>query len=187
MNLSTPARNKLLSVRELVIFAMLGTMMMLSDLLMEALPNIHMLGLFIAAFTLTYGIKALFPIYVYVFLLGLSGGFNLWWLPYLYIWTVLWGVVMLIPKRLPRPMLFVLIHAAVTLHGLAFGTLYAPVQALVFGLDLKGMLAWIAAGLTFDVIHAVGNFAFGFLIYPLTVLLEKLTYGKSRYAKQKRG
>ena len=170
-------------MRELVIFSMLGTLMMLSDLLMEALPNIHMLGLFIAALTLTYGVKALFPIYVYVFLIGLSGGFNMWWLPYLYIWTGLWGVLMLIPKRLPRPLLFILIHVTVTLHGLAFGTLYAPVQAWMFGLGFKGMLAWIAAGFSFDVLHAVGNFAFGFLIYPLTVLLEKLTYGKSRYTK----
>ena len=183
MNLSTRPRGKGITVRELVIFSMLGTLMMLSDLLMEALPNIHMLGLFIAALTLTYGVKALFPIYVYVFLIGLSGGFNLWWLPYTYIWAILWGIVMLIPKKLPRPLLFILVHIAVVLHGLAFGTLYAPVQAWMFGLDFKGMLAWIAAGLSFDVIHAIGNLAFGFLIYPLTVLLEKLSYGKSRYSK----
>ncbi len=172
-------------MRELVIFAMLGTLMFCSDLLMEVLPNIHLLGTFIAAFTLTYGIKALFPIYTYVFLIGLSGGFSMWWIPYLYLWTLLWGLVMLIPKRLPRTVLFVSVHVLVTLHGLAFGTLYAPVQALFFGLDLKGMLAWIAAGFSFDLIHAIGNFAFGFFIYPLTVLLEKLTYGKSRYVKSK--
>ena len=184
MNLSTRSHRKRLSVRELVIFAMLGTLMFLSDLLMEALPNIHLLGLFIAAFTLTYGVKALVPIYVYVFLIGLSGGFNLWWLPYTYIWAVLWGLVMLIPRRLPRPLFFVLVHAVTVLHGLAFGTLYAPAQALMWGLDLRGMLAWIVAGLSFDLIHAIGNFVFGFFIYPLTVLLERLSYGKSRFAKR---
>ena len=183
MNSSTRPQRKGISVRELVIFSMLGTLLCLSDLLMEALPNIHILGLLIAAFTLTYGVKALFPIYVYAFLIGLTSGFGLWWLPYLYIWTVLWGVIMLIPKRLPRTILFTVIHALTVLHGLLFGTLYAPVQALIFGLDFDGMLAWIAAGLTFDLIHAAGNLVFGFFIYPLTVLLEKLTYKKSRYAK----
>ncbi len=183
MSLSIHSRRKHLSVRELVVFSMLGTLMFCSDLLMEALPNIHILGLLIAAIALTYGVKALFPIYVYVVLIGLSGGFNLWWLPYTYIWTVLWGLVMLIPKRLPHKVLFPTVHLLVVLHGLAFGTLYAPAQAIFFGLDFQGMLAWIAAGLTFDLIHAAGNFAFGFFIYPLTVLLETLTYGKSRYAK----
>lgn len=183
MNLSTRPHRKGLSVRELVIFSLLGTLMFLSDLLMEALPNIHILGLLIAAITLTYGVKALFPIYVYVVLIGLSGGFNIWWLPYTYIWTVLWGLIMLIPKCLPRKLLFPIVHLLVTLHGLAFGTLYAPAQALFFGLDFHGMLAWIVAGFSFDLIHAVGNLVFGFFIYPLTVLLEKLTYGKSRYTK----
>lgn len=183
MNSSTRPLRKALSVRELVFFALLGTLMFLSDLLMEALPNIHLLGLFVAAITLTYGTKALFPIYVYVVLIGLSGGFNLWWLPYTYIWTILWGLIMLIPKRLPRKLLFPIVHLLITLHGLAFGTLYAPAQALLFGLDLQGMLAWIVAGLSFDIIHAVGNFIFGFFVYPFTVLLGKLTYGKSRYAK----
>lgn len=183
MSSSIRVGHKGLSVRETVIFSMLGALMTVSDLLMEALPNIHLLGLFIAAFTLTYGVKALFPIYIYAVLIGLFGGFGLWWLPYLYIWTVLWGAVMLIPRRLPKIPRYALVHAVTVLHGLAFGTLYAPVQALMWGLDFEGMLAWIVAGFSFDLIHAVGNFAFGFFIYPLTVLLERLTYGKSRYAK----
>lgn len=177
MSSSTP-RRKILTVRELVIFAMLGTMMFLSDLIMEGLSNIHPLGMFIAVFTIVYRAKALFPIYVYVFLLGLSSGFNAWWVPYLYLWPILWGLVMLIPRRLPRPLYFVLVHAVTVLHGLAFGALYAPVQALMYGLSFANMLKWIAAGLSFDILHAVGNFTFGFFIYPLSKLLTRLNRGK---------
>ena len=186
MSLSTRPHRKRLSVRELVIFAMLGALTFCSDLLMDALPNIHLVGLFITVFTLVFRVKALFPLYVYVALSGVSAviyGGILWWVPYLYVWTVLFGVILLIPKRIPRPLIFLLAHLFTTLHGLAYGTLYAPVQAVLFHLDFRGMLAWIAAGIPFDLIHAIGNFAFGFFIYPLTVLLEKLTYGKSRYAK----
>ena len=165
-------------LRDLVVFAMLGAIMMISDVMMEALPNIHLLGLFIATFTVVYRAKALFPIYVYVALGGiyaiLFGGL-LWWIPYLYIWTILWAAIMLIPKRLPRILYFILVHAVTTLHGLAFGILYAPAQALIYDLGFHGMLAWIAAGFVFDLLHGAGNFAFGFFIPHLSALLTKLS------------
>ena len=64
------------------------------------------------------------------------------------------------------------------LHGFLYGVLYAPAQALLFGLDFQGMLAWIAAGLPFDLIHGVGNFFCGALICPIIAairLAEKQT------------
>ncbi len=63
------------------------------------------------------------------------------------------------------------------LHGLLFGVMYAPVQALFFGLDFNQTLAWIAAGLPFDIMHAIGNFAAGFLIIPLVKLIKKVNIG----------
>lgn len=165
-----------LSVRELAIFALLGVFMFLSKLLMEALPNIHLLGTLTVAYTLTYRKKALIPIYTYVFLNGLYAGFSLWWMPYLYIWTILWGMTMLVPRRLPHGVLTFLLPVLSALHGLAFGTLYAPAQALLFGFDFKETLAWIATGLPFDLIHAFGNLLLGFLILPLYRLLYFLTY-----------
>ena len=44
----------------------------------------------------------------------------------------------------------------------------------MYGFDLNQTLAWIAAGLTFDIIHGIGNLAAGFLIMPLSELLFKL-------------
>ncbi len=151
----------------LVIFAMLGSLMFALKLTMEALPNIHLLGAFIAALTAHYRFKALIPIYIYVFLDGLFHGFDFWWIPYLYIWTVLWALIMLVPKKWPlgvRTLIYIILSA---LHGLLFGTLYAPFQAIVFGLSFEQMLAWIASGLAFDVLHLVGNVASGFLILPM--------------------
>lgn len=60
------------------------------------------------------------------------------------------------------------------LHGLAFGALYAPWQAIAFGLSWDGMLAWIVAGLPFDAVHALGNLAAGLLILPFSRLLKRL-------------
>ena len=61
------------------------------------------------------------------------------------------------------------------LHGFLYGTLYAPAQAILFGLDFKGMLSWIIAGLPFDFIHGVSNFFCGALILPM-VLVFRATY-----------
>ena len=164
---------KRLTVLEMTVFAMLGAVMYCSKIVMEWAPNIHLLGMFTITFTIVYRMKALIPIYVYVLLNGFFAGFQPWWLPYLYIWTVLWGVTMLLPKKLPDK--FAWIYPIICgLHGLAFGTLYAPAQALMYGLNFKQMLAWIAAGLPFDAVHAIGNFAAGFLILPLVKLLRKI-------------
>ena len=67
--------------------------------------------------------------------------------------------------------LYPLINA---LFGLMYGTLYAPSQALLFGLDFKGMLLWILQGLPWDVTHAIGNLIAGLLIVPLSKILLKI-------------
>lgn len=159
---------------ELVLCAMLGTLMFTSKVIMEVLPNIHLLGMFTMTFTIVFRSKALISIYCYVLLNGLYAGFNVWWVPYLYIWTILWGITMLLPRRMPQWLCGVVYPVICGLHGFAFGLLYAPAQAIFFHLDLEGMLAWIAIGAPFDILHGIGNFAAGLLILPLVKLFEKL-------------
>ena len=169
-----------LSIRETAVFAMLGAMMYASKMIMEVVPNVHLLGMFVVAFTVVYRRKALYPIYVFVFITGLMNGFATWWLPYLYLWTVLWGMTMLLPKRIPekwKPLVYMAVCAA---HGYLYGTLYAPAQAVLYGLDFQGMLTWIAAGLPWDFVHGTSNFVCGVLIYPLVKLLQRIS--QSRHA-----
>ena len=64
-------RYRKLKIREITVFAMLGAIMLVSKIVMEGIPNLHLLGTFVVAFTLTYRAKALFPIYTYVFANGL--------------------------------------------------------------------------------------------------------------------
>ena len=161
-----------LTIREMTIFSMLGAIMYASKMIMEVAPNIHLLGAFTVAFTVVYRKKALYPIYIFVFLIGLFNGFNAWWIPYLYIWAVLWAAVMLLPKKLPKmwqPIIYMLVSAA---HGFLYGTLYAPAQAVMFGLNFEGTIAWIIAGLPWDMIHGVSNFFCGILIVPIISVLR---------------
>ena len=145
-----------------------------SKMIMEVAPNVHLLGVFTIAFTVVYRKKALYPIYTYVLLNGIFCGFATWWIPYLYLWAVLWGATMLLPKRIPeklRPLGYMLLCAA---HGFLFGTLYAPAQALLYGLSFQKMVAWIISGLPWDFVHGVSNFFCGILIVPIIKILTFL-------------
>ncbi len=161
------------------VFAILGTLMFCSKIIMEALPNIHPLGMFTMVYTLVFRKKALIPIYIYVLLNGIYAGFSLWWIPYLYIWTILWGITMLLPKNMPRKAACIVYPAICALHGIAFGALYAPAQAIMFKMSLAQTAAWIAAGLPWDILHSIGNLFVGMLMLPLSELLKRLM--KHRY------
>lgn len=162
-----------LSVKEIALFGMLGALMYASKILMEALPNVHLIGVFIVSLTVVYRKKALYPLYTFILLTGFFAGFSVWWIPYLYIWAVLWGAVMLLPQKLP-PRAAPLIYMAVcSAHGFLYGTLYAPAQAFFFGLSPEQTLAWIIAGLPWDAVHGVSNFCCGILICPLISLLRR--------------
>ena len=79
---------------------------------------------------------------------------------------------MLLPKNIPEKIKPIIYMSVCSLHGFLFGILYAPSQALMFGLDFKGTLAWIVSGLPFDIIHGVSNFLCGMLIYPTVKILQ---------------
>lgn len=164
-----------LSIREIAVFAMLGALMVASDLVMNILPNVHLVGVMIVMLTVVYRWKALYPLYLYVVLVGLFEGFGLWWLPYLYIWTILWGVTMLLPKRMPgwlAPIVYSVICAA---HGFGFGLLWAPSQMLLMNFTWKQTLVWVGMGfLTADVPHGIGNLCGSILIVPMVALLRRL-------------
>ena len=162
-----------LKLWEITLFSLLGALMPISKLMLEFLPNIHMLGMLTMVYTIVFRRKALIPIYIFVFLQGIIAGFNLWWIPYFYLWTVLWGVTMLLPKNIPTRFKVVMYAAVCSLHGFLYGTLYAPLQAIMFHLTFKQTIAWIVAVLPFDAVHGIGNFFMGLLIVPVSIVLER--------------
>lgn len=162
------------TVRDTVIFGMLGSLMFISKIIMEILPNIHLLGLLTMVYTLCFRARALIPIYIYVMLNGIYSGFSIWWIPYTYIWTILFLITLLLPKRMPKAVKAILYPTVCAIHGFAFGALYSPAQALMFGFNFEQTVAWIVAGIPFDVIHGISNFVMGLLVLPTSELLSKL-------------
>ena len=164
-----------LKTKELVPFSLLGAIMFASKIAFEALPNIHPLAMLVISYTVVFRKKALIPIYLFVFITGAIYGFGVWWVPYLYLWLFLWGATMLLPKKMPDKIAVPVYMLFAGLHGLLYGTLYAPFQALAFGLDLNGMVSWIMMGLPFDLIHGVSNFIVGLFTLPVIKALRLST------------
>jgi energy-coupling factor transport system substrate-specific component len=162
-----------LNIKEIALFGMLGALMYASKMALEILPNVHLLAAFIMAETVVYRQKALYPIYTFVLITGLLNGFSIWWWPYLYLWTILWGAGMLLPKEMPKKVAPVVYMIVCSLHGFLYGSLYAPYQALMFHLDFKGMISWIIAGLPYDAIHGVSNFFCALLVVPLVTAMSQ--------------
>ena len=160
----------------IVVCVMLGTLMFISDIFMEFLPNVHIIGVLTVIYTSVYRSRALISIYVYAFINGLVSGFGFWWISYLYIWTILWGLIMIIPRRLPeglRTFLYILIA---TLHGLSFGILYLPIESFFVNSDRTYLFAWWIKGfITSDILQGLSACIFGiFMIKPISKLLVKL-------------
>lgn len=167
-------RNKTaITLFELALCAIYGALMLVGKFTLEFLPNIHLVGMFIVLFTFVYRVKALLSIGVFVLVSGVIMGFGVWWWPYIYIWAILWALAMIIPKNISRKWAMIVFPVVCSLHGFLFGTLYAPFQAMAFGFNFKQTIAWIVAGLPFDAIHGVANFALGLLIWPISQAIIK--------------
>lgn len=160
---------KKLTLRQITLFGMLGALTFGAKVAMAGLPNIEPTSLMVMLFAVTFGWKALYPIYLYVLLEILLYGFGLWNAMYLYIWAILM-LGALAMRRLKNPLWWALLSG---FFGLAFGFLCSPVYIATGGLKYA-VAAWVY-GLPFDYLHAAGNFVMALLLFvPLRKLLQKL-------------
>ena len=154
---------------EITLFGMLGALTFGAKVAMMGLPNIEPVSLMVMLFGVTFGRKAVYPIYVYVLLEFILNGLHLWSINYLYIWLILAGAAWLL-REMTHPLGWALLSGV---YGLLFGALCAPVY-LVTGGPMFALTWWIS-GIPFDLLHCAGNFAFALgLFVPLRRLLTRL-------------
>ena len=160
-----------LTVRELVQLALLSAIMIVGKQLMAALPNIEPVTLIFMAAALVYGPKAFYICAVFVPVQGLLYGFGLWFYCYIYIWSLLVVIVLLLKKVNSSYVVWTIVAA---LFGLVFGAL-CSLPYLFIGGPSMAFGYWIS-GLPYDLLHCAGNAVMcGVLLRPLTMLLQKLT------------
>lgn len=165
---STPS-NKKLTLRQIVLFGMLGALTFAAKVAMAGLPNIEPVSLFVMLFAVVFGKKCVYPIYTYVIMEFLFYGLHLWSINYLYVWIVL-AVVAWLLREVNHPLLWAVISGA---FGMLFGFLCVPVYIISGGPGFA--LSWWISGIPFDLTHAAGNFVIALLLFvPLRKLLTKL-------------
>lgn len=161
------ANDRSISVLEIVIYPLLASLTAGLQIAMEWIPNVHFTGLLVMLMTLLFRKRAILPILIYVFLMGLRHSFSVMWLPNLYLWPMLYLVTLFLPRDVTRRSARILYPVVCGLFGLLYGTLYSPVWALTFHLDWQGIGLWILQGIPYDLIHGAGNFCAALLLCPL--------------------
>lgn len=158
------------SVREIALYGVLGSLTFAAKLVMSGLPNIEPVSLMVMLFAVTFGIRCIYPIYVYVAMEILVYGISLWNVYYLYIWLVL-AVAAYLMRRSREPLSWAILSAV---FGLFFGALCGITDIFVLGGIAPAVAKW-TSGIVFDVVHCVANFVIALLLFkPLRELMEKL-------------
>ena len=138
---------------------------------LSVIPNVELVTLLIILYTIHLRSKAIYIIYIFVLVECLIYPFGLWCIVYLYIWIILYFVAYIF-KGSTSSIFFSIIGA---IYGLFFGTLSSIPYFFTGG--LAGGVAYIIAGLQFDILHCVGNFIVILTLFkPLNNSIVKLPY-----------
>lgn len=158
-----------LRTRELVLFGLLGGMTFGAKVAMMGLPNIEPVSLMVMLFAVSFGRKAVYPIYTYVLLEFALNGINLWSVNYLYIWLLLAAAAWTV-RDMASPVGWAVLSG---LFGLLFGALCAPVYLFAGGPAFA--LSWWLSGIPYDLLHCSGNFVLALVLFvPLRKRMSRL-------------
>ena len=158
-----------LTVREMVLFGILGAMTFAAKYVMSFLPNIEPSSLMVMLFAVVFGKKWVYPTYLYVAMEVLFYGINLWTINYLYIWAVL-AVAALLLKDMKSSLGWAMVSG---IFGLLFGVLCGIVDVFIGGFSYA-VTKWVS-GIPFDIAHCIGNFVMALILFsPMRALMEKM-------------
>ena len=79
-----------MKTRELVGNAFLAAILVIVQVAFSFLPNIEFVSLLIILYTLVFEKRTVVIIYLFALLEGILYGFGVWWIMYLYVWTILY-------------------------------------------------------------------------------------------------
>ncbi|MGI6071228.1 MAG: hypothetical protein ACOYBE_12530 [Blautia sp.] len=161
-----------------VTMGFLSAILLLGQVGMAILPNIEPVSFLIIVYTLVYRKKVFYIIYTFVFLEGLIYGFGIWWVSYLYIWTILACIVLLMCKNESVVVWSILAGA----YGLSFGFLCAIPYFITGGIG--GGIAYYLMGIPYDISHCIGNTVITLVMFkPVYGALKKMHQSQTSFLR----
>lgn len=158
-----------MKTKDIVLCGLLAAVVFVLQVALGFLPNIEPVSILIIVFTLVLGRKTLLIIYTFALLEGIFYGFGIWWVMYLYVWTILYFIVRMMKKN-QSVVIWAVVGGG---FGLAFGALCAIPYAIAGGIGAG--IAWWTAGLLFDIFHGIGNFFIILVLFrPVYSIVNRL-------------
>ena len=153
---------------QIVTMGLLAAILLIGQVGMAFLPNIEPVSTLIILYTLIHKKHTFYIIYTFVLLEGILYGFGVWWVSYLYIWSIL-ALITLTLQKIDSALLWAVISGA---FGLSFGALTA-IPYLISGGPGAAFAYW-TNGIPYDILHCCGNFVLTLILYkPLLPILKK--------------
>lgn len=161
-------------IRQIALMAMLTAMcVVLRIFKVIPIPNVQPVTDILMIVTLTLGIgSGILLAALTMFISNIYLGFGIWTIPQIlaYVGCVL--TIALLAKVLPIQNHFWMQLALATFLGWKYGFL-VDLGMTIFG-GFPAFIAYLVSSFAFDTYHAIGNFAFYFVLYkPVTLALKK--------------
>lgn len=178
----TGGRRHSLTARDIAMIGMMTAVIVASKEALSFLPNIELVSFWMIMFTLYFGWRVWFVVPIFIILECAIYSFGIWNLMYLLAWPVLVLIAWLL-RRVDSAWLWAIISGA---FGLSYGFLCTLVYAFFMirssgvAVGLSTAAAWWVAGIPYDIVHCIGNFALMLALYhPIRKVMSILINGRA--------
>lgn len=152
---------------DIALFGMLAAVIEVSKLALSYLPNVELVTFWIIMFTLYFGPRTVYSVLVFVLIEICIYGISTWVIMYFYIWPLLVLIVYLTRKADSIWFYSILSGFFGLFYGAVCAIPYIFIGATDGGIGSGLLLAfnWWVAGLRFDIVHGIANFALMLVLY----------------------
>ncbi|QVK21644.1 hypothetical protein KHQ82_04785 [Mycoplasmatota bacterium] len=157
------------SVREIVLISTLSILITVGKLTLASIPNIEVVSFLFITYAVVVGFKRTMLIsIVFTTTEILIWGFGIWTFGYYMFWPLLVVIASVLDTKIKRTIGWAIVSG---LFGLSFGLLFAIYSAPLTGVNV---FAYWMSGISFDVIHMIGNFVVMLVLFnPIKSVLER--------------
>ena len=168
-----------LTARDIALIGVMVAVIEVCKVVLMSIPNVELTTFWLIMFSLYFGSRVFFAVPVFILIEGLLFGFGLWWVMYLYVWPLV-ALLSFLLKKMDSVIGWSVFAGAFGLfYGFFCSFPYVAIGAADGGLvaGIRYALAWWVAGIPYDIIHGVANFAIMLVLYrPIRAIMEKTKY-----------
>lgn len=161
-----------MTIKDIVICGIFAAVLFVTQVALAVLPNIELVSLLVIVYTLVFGQRTIPMIYTFALLEGLIYGFGIWWVMYLYVWTILYLIVRCFRNN-ENSVFWAVVGG---FYGLGYGVLCSIPYFFAGGFG--GGIAWWIRGIPYDIMHGAGNFLVILLLFKPVYFSLKRMYSR---------